>query len=588
MVRNLIDLGYILSEIKTINSTPPLILAAKNHHIDIAFTQYLISLGADPLERSPLSSQPLLNYMAQYGRTHICKWLLKNNYVDLNSLPLSSKKPIKPEENALHIAAQKNLTDLCLHFIQYNFNINLPHPLNGSILLMAIKNKNLVLVNILLKKHAISIPNSQHQSALHLAVKTRNLHACQQLLKYPSGVKINDEDERLKTALHYAVSEDPFDQRSPQEIHQELVLCDWLLSQGANPSSYDINLMTPLLQAVKAGNLKTYRLLLSRGARLSSHKELSQYLETVKANQANLSISSPFHGLIAKFYPLYYLSYPNILVLATQSKNIELCQWVLIHGAEDNHEVISTCYFASVDMKNNNILASFFNTYTPSIQQLKRLKNNHPAYDTHFTQLPTEKINIDREDRTIALMKNDTYAVHNLDIFALTYGVTTSTLLASFDIRRFLQQHPEFNLPWHQLPKEECILNPQKRTLTMAGSIFDMDHIARFYQTTAAQLIQYFGPYQMIIKSQISGGELGISTCLGNHIRTNEARSFTIATATLNSSQRKRKHSTQHLIQHSIFYARPTIEPKVKKKLSPKRKIVGREICTSPKKKKVS
>lgn len=564
-VQALINSGHTLQEMRKFTQVDVFKLSAKNADID--FFKYLISLGACPKRASPTTHETLLQCVVRHEKIDVCQWLINEHQADPNTETIIPGTVLKSGETVLHTAAATGNLKLCRYLVDSGARVHTSNRITGSLLLKAISAHSVELSKFFLENGATSCPNHLGTTELILAVKLNHLEIVKLLFTFPCGTNIHAIDRYKRTALHYAISDADSSKRTEKELYQELLMCDFLISKGSLPSAYDKNNITPLHLAAKAGNLRMCRYLVRKGATLT------------RTNINRYSLHTNGTG-------------PCVLSSAAQSKNIELCQWLISHGVVSiDNERLMRCYYNSIKIPNNQRVSKFFNVYMQEKRYIRRLKSTNSQYCGHFTQLPAKSIIIDKTSLTVkvantpdANMHNNsaTFVEANLDNFALSYGISTSTLLASPRIRIFLDAHPKYDKAWHQLPKEKCRLSVEKRTLTIEGNVFNLDHFANFYRSTAADLIQYFGPYQSIISSQVAGGELGISTHLSSLITINCARRATIATAALNSKAKQNANNTQILTSMQSTQIKPpppTLEPKAKK--SPKRSFSGRALSFS-------
>ncbi|KAK8121598.1 hypothetical protein PG984_010268 [Apiospora sp. TS-2023a] len=259
----------------------PIDLATKQRHRDMA--DWL--LGQHELCGKLSSKKPLVWFAA------------RNNWVDIIARLLSmgldgndwGVAPSNIRITALQISARRGSDEAALSLINAGVDVNLRNDIGATALVSAIVSKRLRIVDALLDNGAdVTICDRNGNNALHHAIGTGLLEPALRILGFGTDIvsRLN-----LDTGLGIAVV---------SGVHG---LIGPLLDHGAMVDCRNSTGDTPLAAATSKGDLTAVKILLSRGANITTR------------NYSGLSL---LHQLF----------------LAPPPKRIHLLQWLLQHGDE--------------------------------------------------------------------------------------------------------------------------------------------------------------------------------------------------------------------------------------------------------------
>jgi ankyrin repeat protein len=220
--------------------------------------------------------------------------LLQQQSINLNQQDLRKRTP-------LHYAIDgnsENIEDLVLVLIHCGANVNIPDSHgNYPLHLAAQQNNKKIILDLLDADAELDFANSKQQTPLHIFVSAFNDASITKLL---FGKSINAVDEQYRSALHLAVmqgssiklNQQDFRKRTPlhyvidenSENIEKLV--HLLILYGANVNIPDIHGNYPLHLAAKQINKKIIQLLLNAGAGIDF---------------ANLKKQTPLHIFVSAF-----------------------------------------------------------------------------------------------------------------------------------------------------------------------------------------------------------------------------------------------------------------------------------------------
>ena len=260
---------------------------------NIQITELLLANGANPNISDNKGWTPLLN-ATQHNNPELVKLLLK----------YCAKETIDTQNgydfNALNIAVSDGYYEIAEVLLKNGANPNMLYKNNWTLLLTATNKNNLELVKLLLKygaKKTIDTKNDYDFNPLNLAIadehydiaetllknganpnilyknnwtlllsatNKNNIELVKLLLKYGAGKTINENNNKLINALKIALSKE----------HHEIAKT--LLENGANPNIKDNNGWTPLMSAIKNGDVKIVELLLHYNANIYCRNNLGK------------------------------------------------------------------------------------------------------------------------------------------------------------------------------------------------------------------------------------------------------------------------------------------------------------------------
>lgn len=218
----------------------------------------------------------LLTYTAK-GDLRAVKYLIVKLKANPNAMVTSSSG-----DSALHIAIEKNYSDIALYLLRKGANVNAQNLLGLTPLSIAVQQNNLELAQILLKSKAevnakanlgsvflqyqnkagwpvlyenrfkqLNGHNEKQDYIIHAAVLQNNLDALQLLLKYKADVKVKGIAD--ETPLHWAA----------YIGNKEMI--DLLKKKGADLNALDCAGNSPLVYCVIGNQSETMEYLLSSG-----------------------------------------------------------------------------------------------------------------------------------------------------------------------------------------------------------------------------------------------------------------------------------------------------------------------------------
>ncbi|KAK2723984.1 hypothetical protein QYM36_002353 [Artemia franciscana] len=267
---------------------PPLHMAIINNNLELV--KLLLKRGANP------NCGECLHLAVTKGGADLCNLLIKSG-AELDATNVYGETPLgtaiktsnldlvklllklgaNPNcEECLHLAVEKGRADMCELLIDSGAKLDAMNANKDTPLLTAIRNNNLELVKLLLKRGA----NPNCGECLHLAVKKGGADLCNLLIK--SGAELDATNVYGETPLGTAIKTSNLD------------LVKLLLKLGANPNCGECLLLavekgrtdscellivfcakldatnvygeTPLGPAIRTSNLDLVKLLLKRGA----------------------------------------------------------------------------------------------------------------------------------------------------------------------------------------------------------------------------------------------------------------------------------------------------------------------------------
>ena len=222
----------------------------------------------------------LLTYTSK-GDLRAVKYLIVKLKADPNAMVVSSSG-----DSALHIAVEKNYSDIVLYLLKKKANVNAKNSLGETPLAIAVQQNNLELAQILLKSKAkvnvessfgrvfmqcqnktgwhtlyenrlkrLNQNNGSQDYLIHTVVIQNNLEALKLLLKYKADVKVKGIAD--ETPLHWAA----------YNGNKEMIAL--LKKKGADLNAVDCAGNSPLIYCVIGNQPETMEYLLSSGAKIS-------------------------------------------------------------------------------------------------------------------------------------------------------------------------------------------------------------------------------------------------------------------------------------------------------------------------------
>ncbi|XP_065565796.1 putative ankyrin repeat protein RF_0381 [Artemia franciscana] len=245
----------------------PLGTAIKTSNLDLV--KLLLKLGANP------NCGECLHLAVKKGSADVCNLLIKSGAEidatnvhgetplgtatktsNLDLVKLLLKRGANPNcEECLHLAVEKGRADMCELLIDSGAKLDAMNANKDTPLLIAIRNNNLELVKLLLKRGA----NPNCGEYLHLNVKKGSADVCNLLIK--SGAEIDATNVHGETPLGTAIKTSNLD------------LVKLLLKRGANP-----NCGACLHLAVEKERMDLCELFIDSGANLDAMNAIVNFL----------------------------------------------------------------------------------------------------------------------------------------------------------------------------------------------------------------------------------------------------------------------------------------------------------------------
>ncbi|KAN0042347.1 hypothetical protein ACTFIV_004910 [Dictyostelium citrinum] len=206
-------------------------------------------------------------------------WVIRNTYQPKKNITEEPKPPKYPKEwTDLFIHSYNNEYEKVLEILQKEPNsINSVDSLNWTPLHVAVSNKSIEVVNLLLERNIeVSIKNNKGYTAFHIAACNGNLNIIEKMIsmnRVPNGNILSND---METSLFLSITNNHF------EIAEKII--DYYHNIYANNKEKEIEFkkmidqfnvhgVSPLIMSVLRKNLKMIKKLIEVGADINSFKK---------------------------------------------------------------------------------------------------------------------------------------------------------------------------------------------------------------------------------------------------------------------------------------------------------------------------